>query len=177
MSYARFAIEHCRNAAADNIPDAGVGQRSANNSIRSASGTRENIPDFGRHAMVRPILMLAFDKRRLVTAHGPIKLMCGAPTLVRRHPSQNGDLIGPGLFVWQHAWENVTTRSRLASGFVAEASGTRAHLNFVRPALLQHGAESENSTQSQKKCDSCAWSASSAWGVSAFSNPVVSSRQ
>ncbi len=53
-------------------------------------------PGFG------PVGMLAAKEGGLVAAHGPIKLLGGAPALGGGHAAQDGNLFGARLFISQH---------------------------------------------------------------------------
>lgn len=63
----------------------------------------EDLPNRGLDLFLRPSGILALDKCRLVTAHGPVQAVRGTPSLFRRHLPQHRDLLLTCLLVRQHS--------------------------------------------------------------------------
>ena len=67
----------------------------------------EYAPHFALDLFLGPIRMLVAQECGLVTPYCPIQPVRRLPTLLRRHPLEDGELLGAGLFVGQHGWNLV----------------------------------------------------------------------
>ncbi|GDY22660.1 hypothetical protein LBMAG56_40070 [Verrucomicrobiota bacterium] len=66
--------------------------------------------------------MLAALERRLVATARPVKPAGRPPTLLRRHPPEDGELLGAGLFIGKHGGK---VRGRVADGKPAASAKFR----------------------------------------------------
>jgi hypothetical protein len=109
-----------------------------NSSIRSGSGMAEDAAHFSLNLLLGPVRMLVGEERRLVSPPGPIQPVRRLPTPLRRHPPENGELFGAGLFVGQHGW-NLVNPITPGKSFASNGEPFQAEVGAAQRRIPRRG--------------------------------------